>query len=114
MATAQDAITNLQAQALDAIKTGQDAAVEAIQALRQALTNITPAPMRSVGDLFPNVGDTVGDPRAIVDSVYDFAAQLLKLNQEFVHRLLEASEPASTTPIKPIKKAPRKTKTAAK
>ena len=111
MATAQDAIKNLQTQALDAIKTGQDAAVEAIQAMRRTLANITPAPMRSVGDLIPDVGDTVGDPKAIVDSVYDFAAQLLKLNQEFVHRLLEASESASITPIK---KAPRKTTTAAK
>ena len=34
MAIAQDAITDLQAQALNAIKTGQEAAAEAIQAWR--------------------------------------------------------------------------------
>jgi hypothetical protein len=31
---------------------------------------------------------------AIVDSVYGFAGQLLTLNKQFVHQLLEAAEPA--------------------
>jgi hypothetical protein len=53
---------------------------------------------------------TVGDPAEIVDGVYDFAAQLLALNKEFVHRLLEVSEPGSTTPSRT---GAKKTKTAA-
>jgi hypothetical protein len=94
MASAQDAITNLQAQALDAIKSGQQAAVDAIQAWSDAVAKVAPTP-QSVRGLTPFVADTVGDPTAIVDSVYDFAGQLLTLNKEFVHRLLEATEPAS-------------------
>jgi hypothetical protein len=66
--------------------------------------------MRSFGELLPDVGRTVGDPAAIVDSVYDFATQLLALNKEFVHRLLEVAEPASTTPSTT---GAKKTKTAA-
>ena len=97
MATAQDTITDLQAQALDAIKTGQAAVAEAVQAWSNAVAKVAPRP-QSIRDLAPLVADTVGDPAAIVDSVYDFAAQLLTLNKQFVHRLLEAAEPA--TPAK--------------
>ena len=96
MKTAQDAITDLQARALDAIKTGQDAAAEAVQAWSNAVAKLAPAP-QSIRDLPPLVGETVGDPTEIVDSVYDFAAQLLTLNKQFVHRLLEAAEPAKPT-----------------
>ena len=96
MTTAQDAITDLQAQALEAIKTGQEAAAEAVQAWSNAVAKVAPTP-QSVRDLPPFVAATVGDPTAIVDSVYDFAGQLLTLNKQFVHRLLEAVEPAEQT-----------------
>jgi hypothetical protein len=95
MKTAQDAITDLQAQALDAIKTGQEAAAEAVQAWSNAVAKVAPTP-QSVRDL-PPFDAVVGDPTAIVDSVYDFAGQLLTLNKQFVHRLLEAVEPAEQT-----------------
>jgi hypothetical protein len=96
MKTAQDAITDLQARALDAIKTGQEAAAEAVQAWSNAVAKLAPTP-QSVRDQPPFVAATVGDPTAIVDSVYDFAGQLLTLNKQFVHRLLEAVEPAEQT-----------------
>ena len=35
-----------------------------------------------------------GDPAEIIDSVYEFAGQLLELNKKFVHDLLEASQAA--------------------
>jgi hypothetical protein len=96
MKTAQDAITDLQARALDAIKTGQEAAAEAVQAWSNAVAKVAPTP-QSVRDQPAFVAATVGDPTAIVDSVYDFAGQLLTLNKQFVHRLLEAVEPAEQT-----------------
>jgi hypothetical protein len=96
MKTAQDAITDLQAQALDAIKTGQEAAAEAVQAWSTAVAKVAPTP-QFVRNQPPFVAATVGDPTAIVDSVYDFAGQLLTLNKQFVHRLLEAVEPAEQT-----------------
>ena len=37
--------------------------------------------------------EKLGEPEQIVDSVYDFASQLLELNKQFVHQLLEASTP---------------------
>ena len=88
MATAQDAITDLQAQALNAIKTGQEAAAEALQAWSHAAAKVVPTP-QSVREVPPFVAAAVGDPSAIVDSVYDFAGQLLTLNKQFVHQLLE-------------------------
>jgi hypothetical protein len=96
MKTAQDAITDMQAQALDAIKTGQEAAAEAVQAWSNAVAKVAPTP-QSVRDQPLFVAATVGDTTAIVDSVYDFAGQLLTLNKQFVHRLLEAVEPAEQT-----------------
>jgi hypothetical protein len=96
MATAQNTLTDLQAQALDAIKAGQEAAAEAVQAWSNAVAKLAPTP-QSIRDLPPLVGKTVGDPTEIVDGVYDFAAQLLTLNKQFVHRLLEAAEPVKPT-----------------
>jgi hypothetical protein len=99
MATAQDAITDLQAQALNAIKTGQEATAEAIQAWSNAVAKVVPTP-QSVREVSPFVAAAVGDPTAIVDSVYDFASQLLTLNKQFVHQLLEAAEPAGAEQAK--------------
>jgi hypothetical protein len=96
MATAQNTLNDLQTQALGAIKAGQEAAAEAVQAWSNAVAKLAPTP-QSIRDLPPLVGETVGDPTEIVDSVYDFAAQLLTLNKQFVHRLLEAAEPAKPT-----------------
>ena len=99
MAIAQDALTDLQAQALNAIKTGQEATAEAIQAWSNAVAKVVPTP-QSVREVSPFVAAAVGDPTAIVDSVYDFASQLLTLNKQFVHQLLEAAEPAGAEQAK--------------
>ena len=99
MATVQDAITDLQAQALNAIKTGQEAAVEAIQAWSHAVAKVAPTP-QSVREMPPFVVSAVGDPSSIVDGVYDFAGQLLALNKQFVHQLLETVEPAGAKQTK--------------
>ncbi len=88
----QDAIAALQAQALEAIKTGQAATVDAVTAWRDNVAKLTPntPPV----ELPAEFKQAVGDPAQIVDSVYDFAAQLLDLNKDFVHKLLAASRPA--------------------
>lgn len=95
MNTAQEAVTAMQAQALEAIKSGQQGAVEAVKAWSSAAAKLTP----DVPGLteVPGVRDTVGDPTAIVDSVYDFAGQLLDLNKDFVHSLLQATQPVAET-----------------
>lgn len=89
MSNAQESVTVMQAQALEAIKSGQSAAIEALQAWTGAVANLAPSfPAVEV----PGVKDTIGDPAAIVDSVYDFAAQLIDLNKQFVHSLLAVSQ----------------------
>ena len=60
---------------------------------------VVPTP-QSVREVPPFVAAAVGDPSAIVDSVYDFASQLLTLNKQFVHQLLEAAEPAGAKQTK--------------
>src|SRR5258708_7246828 len=93
MASTQDAINNLQTQALDVIKGSQEAIANAVQAWSEAVANVvsTPQPLR---ELVPAVANRVEDPAAIVDSLYDFAGELLVLNRQFVHRLLQAAETA--------------------
>lgn len=105
MATAQDAITNLQDQALEAIKSGQDAAVKAVHAWSDAIAKVTPGGAWPLGEFPSGVEETLGDPTAIVDSVYDFASNILALNKGFVHRLLEVTEPASGKPASTPAKA---------
>lgn len=100
MNNAQDFITTAQAQALEAIRTGQSAAIEAVQAWSQAVAKFTPEVPAAAQ--VPGVKETLGDPAAIVDSVYDFAAQLMDLNKQFVHSLLEAS----STAVEGVQKVP--------
>lgn len=93
MTNAQNYVTDLQAQALEAIKSGQTAAVEAVQTWSKAVTKLTPeVPSASSGT---DLKETMGDPVAILDSVYDFAKQLIDLNKAFAHQILEVTQTAT-------------------
>jgi Lhr-like helicase len=94
MQTPQETLTAMQTQAIEAIKSGQTATLEAVQAWRESVAKVTPqtAPVPEVPAEFTQA---IGDPAEIVDSVYDFAGQLLELNKEFVHKLLAAAQPAT-------------------
>lgn len=89
MQTPQEAMAAMQAQALDAIKTGQAATLEAVRSWTETVGKLPTPPGPEVPAEFKV---DVGDPGMIVDSVYDFAGQLLELNKQFVHQLLEASQ----------------------
>lgn len=89
----QDAIAAMQAQALDAIRAGQSATLEAIKNWNDSLAKVAPVPGPQVPGIPAEFKDAMGDPATIVDSVYDFAQQLLDLNKQFVHQLLQASSP---------------------
>ena len=96
MQTPQEAIAAMQVQALDAIRAGQAASLEAVKNWNEAVAKFTPpAPQAApnLPDIPAQLKDAVGDPSTIVDSVYDFASQLLELNKQFVHQLLDASRP---------------------
>lgn len=108
MNTAQDSVSAMQAQTLEAIKSGQQAAVQAMQAWTQATAHLTPE-VPGLADV-SGLKDRVGNPAAIVDSVYDFTAQLMQLNKEFVHSLLEAGQ----TVVESEEKKPAAAKAAEK
>lgn len=104
MSSPQDLVVAAQAQALEAIRSGQSAALAAIQAWSQAVAKVTPE-VPAFAQV-PGIPQSIGDPAAMVDSGYDFAAQLIDLNKQFVHSLLELGARAvdgaqQATPAKP-------------
>jgi hypothetical protein len=94
MASTQDAINNLQTQTLDVIKGSQEAIANAVQAWSEAMANVVSTPQQLRALAPAAVANRVEDPAALVDSLYDFAGELLVLNRQFVHRLLQAAETA--------------------
>ena len=91
-ATPQDAVKALQDQALAAIKTGQEATLDAIKKWNEGFAQYSVA-LPAAPELPTEVKQAFGEPQEIVDSVYDFAAELLELNKKFVHELLQAQAP---------------------
>lgn len=90
MQNAQEAISSIQEQALEAIKSGQSTALDALRNSIDAVAKVVPDSVST-----PTVPDEVkfvGDPKEIIDSVYDFAGKVLELNKQFVRDLLEVSK----------------------
>jgi hypothetical protein len=90
---AVEAVKTGQAATLEAVKTGQAAALETVQTWRDAVAKLVPE--------IPSVYDpraTIGDPAAILDSVYDFAKDLVDLNKAFAHQILDASQATAKKP----------------
>ncbi len=87
MQTPEEALAAMQKQALDAIRTGQAQTLGAVRNWYATVGQHSPA----TPDLSPEMREALGDPAKIVDSVYDFASQLLDLNKEFVHQLLQSA-----------------------
>lgn len=92
--TPQDALAQMQAQALDAIKNGQAATLEAVKKWNEQVSQLSAGmPNIPTPEVPAEFQAAFGEPEQIVDSVYDFAAKLLELNKQFVHQLLEVSTP---------------------
>ncbi len=93
--TPAEAIAAMQSQALDAIKNGQAATLEAMKKWNEQTAQLTAGlPSVPTPEVPAEVKAAFGEPNEMVDSVYDFAAQVLELNKQFVHQLLEISTPA--------------------
>ncbi len=93
MQSATDAIASMQEQALEAIKSGQSVTLEAVKNWSDAVAKVVPDSAPSAPSMPSELKSAIGDPKEIIDSVYDFATKLLELNKKFVHDLLEASTP---------------------
>jgi predicted Fe-Mo cluster-binding NifX family protein len=87
--TGPEAGQALQAQTLDVIRKSQETVAQAVEQWANAAAKAT----TDVGVPMTQVPST-GDPAAVLDSVFDFAGQLLELNKAFAHRLLSATQTA--------------------
>lgn len=89
--TPQEAMHAMQKQTLEAIKNGQTATLEAVRAWNENTAKFTPA--MPTPELPDEVKASMSSPEEIIDSVYDFAGQLLELNKSFVHQMLDVTAP---------------------
>jgi hypothetical protein len=85
--TTKSTSDELQGQVLDSIRKGQEAVVEGLRSWTEAAEQFVPrTPAWPGSDRYPT-------PAELVDTVYDFAGELLKAQREFFHKVLEATAP---------------------
>jgi hypothetical protein len=87
MPTAKDPTQELQAQVLDGIRKSQEAVIDGMrtwaETIQQLVPGTTQAAVSRTGQL-PTAAE-------VVDSVFDFAAQLLNAQRELAHSVLGAT-----------------------
>ena len=87
MATTKTATDDLQGQVLDTIRKGQEAVVDGLRAWTEAAEQFVPRTVAWPGaDRYPS-------PTELVDTAYDFAAELLKAQREFLHKAIQVTAP---------------------
>ena len=86
MAT-KTATDDLQGQVLDTIRKGQEAVVDGLRSWTETAEQFVPRTVAWPGaDRYPS-------PAELVDTAYDFAAELLKAQREFLHKAIEVTTP---------------------
>jgi hypothetical protein len=81
------ATDDLQGQVLDTIRKGQEAVVDGLRAWTEAAEQFVPRTAAWPGaDRYPS-------PTELVDTAYDFAAELLKAQREFLHKAIQVTAP---------------------
>jgi hypothetical protein len=87
MPTEQDPTQELQTQMLDGIRKSQEAVIDGMRTWAETIQQLVPgsaqAPVARTGQL--------PTPAEVVDSVFDFAAQLLNAQRELAHSVLGAT-----------------------
>ncbi|HEY2958525.1 MAG TPA: hypothetical protein VGM21_10015 [Actinomycetota bacterium] len=87
MADPKDTTQEFQAQVLDGIRKSQEAVVDGMRAWAETVQRLVPAGAQSA---WPR-GEQLPTPAQVVDSVFDFAAQLLDAQRELAHNVLGAA-----------------------
>ena len=83
----KSAADDLQVQVLDTIRKGQEAVVDGLRSWTEAAEQFVPRTAAWPGaDRYPS-------PAELVDTAYDFAAELLKAQREFFHKAIEVTTP---------------------
>ena len=87
MATTKNATDDLQGQVLDTIRKGQEAVVDGLRSWTEAAEQFVPRTAAWPG------AENYPSPAELIDTAYDFAAELLKAQREFLHKAIEATSP---------------------
>ena len=87
MATTKTTTDDLQGQVLDTIRKGQEAVVDGLRSWTEAAEQLVPGAVAWPGaDRYPS-------PAELVDTAYDFAAELLKAQRDFLHKAIQVTTP---------------------
>jgi hypothetical protein len=84
MPTEKDPTQELQAQVLDGIRKSQEAVIDGMRTWAETIQQLVPGTAQTAG---PRT-DQLPTPTEVVDSVFDFAAQLLDAQRELAHSVL--------------------------
>jgi hypothetical protein len=86
MADPRDTTQELQAQVLEGIRKSQEAVIDGMRSWTETVQRLVP----TVPTAGPR-GDQLPTPTEVVDSVFDFAAQLLDAQRQLAHSVLGAT-----------------------
>jgi hypothetical protein len=87
LATTKTASDDLQVQVLDTIRKGQEAVVDGLRSWTEAAEQFVPRTAAWPGaDRYPS-------PAELVDTAYDFVAELLKAQRDFLHKAIQVTTP---------------------
>ena len=87
MADPTDPTQEIQAQVLDGIRKSQEAVVDGMRAWAETIQQLVPGTAQAA---VPGAAQ-LPSPTEVVDSVFDFAAQLLNAQRELAHSVLGAT-----------------------
>ena len=87
MPTEKDPTQEIQTQVLDGIRKSQEAVIDGMRAWTETIQQLVPGTGQSA---LPRT-DQLPSPTEVVDSVFDFAAQLLNAQRELAHSILGAT-----------------------
>jgi hypothetical protein len=87
MADPEDTTQEIQAQVLDGIRKSQEAVIDGMRSWAETVQQLVPGGAQSAA---PG-GVQLPSPAEVVDSVFDFAAQLLNAQRELAHSVLGAT-----------------------
>jgi hypothetical protein len=91
MPTEQDPTQELQAQVLDGIRKSQEAVIDGMRTWAETIQQLVPSTAQAA---VPRTGQ-LPTPTEVVDSVFDFAAQLLDAQRQLAHSVLGATTAVS-------------------
>jgi hypothetical protein len=91
MPTEKDPTQELQAQVLDGIRKSQEAVIDGMRTWAETIQQLVPSTAQAA---VPRTGQ-LPTPTEVVDSVFDFAAQLLDAQRQLAHSVLGATTAVS-------------------